>query len=79
LSLDGDERVTLDLRRAIEEVFKGESVLDGYYIPRKSFFLGRWIRHCGWYPDYVLRLFRRGKGRFTERGAGSSGSEGRPS
>jgi glycosyltransferase involved in cell wall biosynthesis len=67
LSLDADERVTPELRKAIEEVLEHEMALDGYYIPRKNYFLGRWVRRCGWYPDYVLRLFRRGRGRFTDR------------
>jgi len=40
---------------------------DGYWMPRKNFFLGRWIRQAGFYPDAKLRLFRRGKGRFVER------------
>ncbi|MBI5026997.1 MAG: glycosyltransferase family 2 protein [Nitrospirae bacterium] len=41
--------------------------VDGYYIPRKNFFLGRWIRHGGWWPDYALRLFRKEKGFFEDR------------
>lgn len=39
----------------------------GYYIPRKNFFLGRWIKHAGFYPDAKLRLFQRGNGRFIDR------------
>jgi glycosyltransferase involved in cell wall biosynthesis len=39
----------------------------GFWLPRKNFFLGRWIRHGGFWPDAKLRLFRRGKGRFEER------------
>lgn len=39
----------------------------GFFIPRKNYFLGRWIRHAGFYPDAKLRLFRRGKGQFIER------------
>jgi len=39
----------------------------GLYIPRKNEFLGRWIRHGGFWPDPKLRLFRRGKGRFEDR------------
>jgi glycosyltransferase involved in cell wall biosynthesis len=39
----------------------------GFFIPRKNYFLGRWIRHAGFYPDPKLRLFRRGKGRFLDR------------
>ena len=58
LWLDADERVPPDLRDEIlATVDAGEHA--GYRIARKTFFLGRWIRHCGWYPDYVLRLFRR--------------------
>ena len=65
LSLDADERVTHDLRLQIESVI-AESKYDGFYLPRLSQFCGKFIRHSGWYPDYVLRLFRRGKGRFSD-------------
>ena len=41
--------------------------VNGFWIPRKNFFLGRWIRHGGFYPDRKLRLFRRGTGAFEER------------
>ncbi|HEY7677988.1 MAG TPA: glycosyltransferase family 2 protein [Candidatus Methylomirabilis sp.] len=67
LSLDADERVTPALERRIRRVLEGPAEADGYHIPRQNYFLGRWIRHGGWYPDYVLRLFRRDRGRFTER------------
>jgi len=43
--------------------------LSGFYIPRKNFFLGRWIQHGGFYPDPKLRLIRRGAGKFEEHGA----------
>jgi glycosyltransferase involved in cell wall biosynthesis len=43
--------------------------LQGFYIPRKNFFLGRWIKHGGFYPDPKLRLIRRGAGKFEEYGA----------
>lgn len=46
-----------------------EPNLCGFYIPRKNYFLGRWIRHGGFYPDAKLRLIRRGSGRFEEYGA----------
>ena len=39
---------------------------DGYYCPRLSQFCGKFVHHSGWYPDYVLRLFKRGVGRFSE-------------
>lgn len=65
LSLDADERVTPELRAEIESVLQGAQA-DGYEIPRLSSFCGRFMRHSGWYPDYVLRLFRRGKGSFSD-------------
>ena len=66
LWLDADERVPPDLRDEIlATVETGEHA--GYRIARKTLFLGHWIRHCGWYPGYVLRLFRReADPRFTE-------------
>lgn len=68
LWLDADERVPPDLRDEILAVVEKEDHA-GYRIARKTLFLGHWIRHCGWYPDYVLRLFRRGADpRFTDDG-----------
>ncbi|MGA9753823.1 MAG: glycosyltransferase family 2 protein [Desulfobaccales bacterium] len=66
-SLDTDERVPPALREEILAVVRADSPLDGYRVPRKNYFCGRWIRHLGWYPDYTLRLFRRGQGRFRDR------------
>lgn len=66
LVLDADERVTEELKEEIrEKVSDGQ--FDGYFIPRKNFFLGKWIRHSGWWPDYTIRLFRRDRGRFQLR------------
>jgi glycosyltransferase involved in cell wall biosynthesis len=67
LSLDADERVTPSLRREIEEELNQGSEYSGYYIARKNFFCGQWVRHGGWYPDYNLRLFRKGEGYFRDR------------
>lgn len=67
LSLDADEQVTPELRRAIEAVLDSGVAMDGYAIPRKNIFWGAWIRHGRLYPDYQLRLFKRGSGRFVER------------
>jgi len=64
-SLDADERVTPELRSQLINAIKEESE-DGFYVPRLSQFCGRSIRHSGWYPDYVLRLFKRTKGRFSD-------------
>lgn len=64
-SIDADERVTPELRDEIlAAVASGQS--DAYEVPRLSRFCGRFIRHGGWYPDYVTRLFRRGHARFTD-------------
>jgi glycosyltransferase involved in cell wall biosynthesis len=67
LWLDADERVTPELAGEIREVVAaGEGKADGYAIPRRAYFCGKWIRHCGWYPSRVVRLFRRGSARFSE-------------
>jgi glycosyltransferase involved in cell wall biosynthesis len=66
LSLDADEEVTPALRRAIETAVASPGACVGFRMPRLTSYLGRFIRHCGWYPSPVLRLFRRGGGRFTD-------------
>ncbi|HEY6258523.1 MAG TPA: glycosyltransferase family 2 protein [Xanthobacteraceae bacterium] len=65
LSIDADERVPPDLAAAIAAAIDQDTA-DGYEFPRLSTFCGRPMRHNGWYPDYVLRLFRRQCGRFTD-------------
>ena len=67
LSLDADERIPLKLKEEIEKEINQDRPCNGYFIARKNFFAGRWIRHCGWFPDYNLRLFRKSRGRFQER------------
>ena len=64
LSIDADERVSPALWHEIQEVLASPDRADGYTIPRRNMFLGRWMRHGGWYPDRVLRLFRKSHGRF---------------
>ena len=65
IALDADERLSDEAREEIEEILeKGSPDIDGYFLPRHSFYLGRWINHGGWYPDYKLRFFKRGKGRW---------------
>lgn len=66
LSLDADERVTPELRDEIQALLASEPPHDGYYIPRRSYFLGKWLRHGGWYPGYQLRLFRRDRTRLSD-------------
>jgi glycosyltransferase involved in cell wall biosynthesis len=65
-SLDADERVSDQLRATIEDLlYTNEARLaDGYRIARRSFYMGRWIKGGGWYPDYQLRLYRRPRGRW---------------
>ena len=67
LSLDADEPIEPGLADEIRTILSSPHPFEGYYLPRKTFFLGKQIRHGGWYPDYNLRLFRKGKGRFEER------------
>lgn len=64
LSIDADERVTPELRAEIEHALAEPQGYEGFSMPRLSFYLGRWIRHSGWYPDRKLRLIRRGRGRW---------------
>jgi glycosyltransferase involved in cell wall biosynthesis len=64
--IDADEQVPKALADEIRNVIRSEAASDGYEVARKAYFLGRWIQHCGWYPGFVLRLFRRSKGRFNE-------------
>ncbi|HEY8272563.1 MAG TPA: glycosyltransferase family 2 protein [Pseudobdellovibrionaceae bacterium] len=59
LSLDADEALSPELQREIVEKFKSLNPEVGYELPRRSFHLGRWIHHGGWYPDAQIRLFHR--------------------
>jgi len=69
LQLDADEALEQELTVEIEAALKSAPGVNGFWIPRKNFFLGRWIRHGGFYPDPKLRLVRRGAGKFEEYGA----------
>lgn len=69
LSIDADERVTPELAQELQAALAqacaaGQPV--AFAIPRLTQFCGVWIRHCGWTPDYVLRLFKRGEARFSD-------------
>ncbi len=67
-SLDADERCTKELENEIKSLLQNESLTQsGFEIPRKSFFLNRWIRHGGWYPNFQLRLFKKTAARVSER------------
>jgi glycosyltransferase involved in cell wall biosynthesis len=65
LLLDADEEVSPGLAEEIRAAIAGPDAARGYKLPRKNLFLGRWIRHGGFYPDPKLRLFRRGQGFVT--------------
>jgi len=67
LIVDADERVTPDLAREIAGLVGGSPQRHGYYLARQNWFAGTWIRHGGWYPDWNLRLLRRGRGRYEAR------------
>ena len=65
LSLDADERITPALRDEILAIIAAPQH-DAYALPRLSSFCGQFIRHSGWFPDHVVRLWRRGSGRFSD-------------
>jgi glycosyltransferase involved in cell wall biosynthesis len=65
LNLDADERVSPELRTEIErELAAGDPDVNGFWIPRLVYYLGRWWHRGGWYPDYRLRFFRRERARW---------------
>ena len=63
LQLDADEEVSKSLKHEIIRTLKQKNRVNGFWIPRKNYFLGRWFSKGGQYPDYTLRLYRRGKGK----------------
>ena len=65
LNIDADERVSPELQLKIKSILEKGSPVDGYFIPRRVWYLGRWIDHSGWYPDYTLRFFKKEKGRWA--------------
>jgi glycosyltransferase involved in cell wall biosynthesis len=66
LSLDADERLTPALKSEILTAIHHSADVDCFAIPRLSWYCGRFIRHSGWSPDYVDRLFKRGTARFSD-------------
>ena len=68
LSIDADEEVSSELAEEIKSVIKNSKDASGYWIPRKNFMFGKWIsENTGWYPDYQLRLFKKGKGKYESK------------
>ena len=59
LWMDADERATPELKSEIEQTISDSASHEAYYINRKSYFINKFIKHSGWYPDYTLRLFKK--------------------
>jgi glycosyltransferase involved in cell wall biosynthesis len=66
LNIDADERVNAELVNELRSVFASNPSVNGFYLPRKTWYLGRWVMHSGWYPNYLLRLSRRKESKWTE-------------
>jgi glycosyltransferase involved in cell wall biosynthesis len=64
-TIDADERITPELREELERTL-ADPAASAYEIPRKAYFLGKWMKHCGWWPDYVLRLFAKKRGWYDD-------------
>ena len=67
-NIDADEEVTDDLRKSIELIIFGkdaEKKCNSYNVNRRIFYLGRWMKHCGWYPEYRVRLSKKGAAKWV--------------
>ena len=67
LWIDADEALTPELCREISELKQKEFEFAAYSIPRKAYFLGKWIKHSGWYPGRVVRLFNKNNASFSDK------------
>ncbi len=63
--IDADERATPELAAEVRRVI-AEEKMAGWWVPRRNYIFGKWIRHAGWYPDYQLRLLLRGLARYDQ-------------
>ncbi len=68
--LDADERFTPELVREIAELLREDPPFDGYHVPHKLMFMGRWLKRAGGYPTYQMRLFHKSRMRFIDHGHG---------
>ncbi|MCB0728509.1 MAG: glycosyltransferase family 2 protein [Ignavibacteriae bacterium] len=67
-SIDADERCTGELESEIRQIISQKDLKEnGFLVPRKSFFLNKWIKHGGWYPNYQLRVFRKSSADVSDR------------
>jgi glycosyltransferase involved in cell wall biosynthesis len=67
--IDADERISPELKNEIASLQNSsrEAFVSGYYINRKNYYFGKWVKHCGIYPDYHIRLFNRKNSEITDR------------
>lgn len=75
LIVDADEVITPELAEEIRDAVKRQGA-DGYYVNRRFMFMGRWIKHCGYYPSWNLRLFRHRLGRYERLSAAADTNSG---
>jgi len=68
--LSTDQRFTPLLRDEIREVIQKKDIYVAYYVPLENYFLGKWIQHCGWSPDYNIMLHKRNKGACSDKEGG---------
>lgn len=66
LNVDADEVVSPELAQEIRQTVDNNPAFHGYEMPRKTFYLGRWIKHGGWYPNYLVRLSNKRHAAWTE-------------
>jgi len=66
LWIDADEALTVKLKEEINKFKTSAHMHSAYSIPRRAYFLGKWIKHCGWYPGRVTRLFNKKKAKFSD-------------
>ncbi|MFC1631544.1 glycosyltransferase family 2 protein [Candidatus Omnitrophota bacterium] len=68
--LSTDQRISPQLRDEIKQIIQQKEAKTGYFAPMENYFLGQWIRHCGWYPDYNVTLFKRGRAVYSDKEGG---------
>ena len=66
LILDADEEIPSTLAKLLKEIAKGESSADYYRLPRKNIIFNKWIQNSRWWPDYIIRFFKKGKVEWSE-------------
>lgn len=66
--LDADEQITPELKEELVSIINNpQNDIECWYVNRRFIFLGKWIKHCGWYPSWNLRFFKKGKARYEDR------------